>query len=391
MEVFKNVVPDGTQFIEANIGWIIQIAIIFGLTIVAGIATGLILRRVESRFLKTRTFWDNAIIRAIRTPVQATIWIVGLSHVGEMLQEQMDVALLASVPLLREILLTLLVGWSLMRLINEGSKAFVEGRRKRGRYVELTTVDAVGNILKACAFVTTALLMLQTLGYSLNAVLTFGGISGVAVGFAAKDLLANFFGAIMVYYDKPFKIGDWIRSPDREIQGVVEKIGWRMTTIRTFDKRPLYLPNAIFTQIAVENPSRMTHRRIYETIGIRYDDLEHMQGITDDVREMLQKHQEIDSTHTLMVFFNEFGDSSCNFFIYCFTRTTDWAEYHSVKHEVLLTVANIVSSYGAQIAYPTRTLHLTGQMPGIEPVAAKTGDYSPAGQRGTLYGEDEGE
>ena len=90
--------------------------------------------------------------------------------------------------------------------------------------------------------------------------------------FAAKDLLANFFGGLTIYLDRPFAVGDWIRSPDREIEGTVERIGWRLTLIRTFDKRPLYIPNAVFTTIAVENPSRMHNRRIYETIGIRYDD-----------------------------------------------------------------------------------------------------------------------
>lgn len=68
----------------------------------------------------------------------------------------------------------------------------------------------------------------------------------------------------MIYFDRPFKVGDWIRSPDRQIEGTVERIGWRMTIIRTFDKRPLYVPNSVFSSIVVENPSRMLNRRIYE-------------------------------------------------------------------------------------------------------------------------------
>ena len=106
---------------------------------------------------------------------------------------------------------------------------------------------------------------------------------GIAVGFAAKDLLANFFGGLMVYLDRPFAIGDWIRSPDREIEGTVEEIGWRVTCIRTFDKRPIYVPNSVFTQVTVENPSRMLNRRIYETIGVRYDDAAKVRDIITDV------------------------------------------------------------------------------------------------------------
>jgi MscS family membrane protein len=347
------------EYIAANLGWMIQIGVILMALVAASIVGSIAIARLETRFRRTRTYWDNAFLATIRSPIHLAIWIVGLSHIAEIIAEETRLSDIASsVPLMREIALTLVIGWSMLRFINEGSYAVVKGRTRRGKQVDQTTVDAISNILKACAAVTTILLMLQTLGYSLNAILTFGGISGVAVGFAAKDLLANFFGAIMVYYDKPFKLGNWIRSPDREIEGVVEKIGWRMTTIRTFDKRPLYVPNSVFTQIAVENPSRMSHRRIYETIGIRYDDLQHMQGITDEVRAMLQEHEDIDSSHTLMVHFNAFGASSCDFFIYCFTRTTDWQEYHRVKHEVLLKIADIISQHQSEIAYPTRTLHL---------------------------------
>ena len=87
------------------------------------------------------------------------------------------------------------------------------------------------------------------------------------MGFAAKDVLANFFGTLMLLVDKPFVVGDWIRSPDREIEGTVEDVGWRTTRIRTFDRRPLYVPNANFASLTVENPQRMENRRIYETFS----------------------------------------------------------------------------------------------------------------------------
>ena len=109
-------------------------------------------------------------------------------------------------------------------------------------------------------------------------------VGGIAVGFAARDLLANLFGGLTIYLDRPFSVGDWIRSPDRQIEGVVERIGWRSTVVRRFDKRPLYVPNSVFSTVVVENPSRMTNRRIYETIGLRYDDARVVGAITDAVR-----------------------------------------------------------------------------------------------------------
>ena len=162
----------------------------------------------------------------------------------------------------------------------------------------------------------------------------------------------------MVYLDRPFAVGDWIRSPDREIEGTVEQIGWRQTRIRTFDMRPLYVPNATFTNIAVENPSRMFNRRIYETIGIRYDDANKMAAIVHDVEQMLRSHPEIDTTRTLMVNFNVFAPSSLDFFVYTFTKTTSWAYYHKVKQDVLLKILEVIESHGAEVAFPTSTIHV---------------------------------
>jgi len=202
-------------------------------------------------------------------------------------------------------------------------------------------------------------MILQSLGVSVSGLLAFGGVGGIAVGFAARDLLANFLGGLSIFLDRPFAVGDWIRSPDREIEGTVEDIGWRVTRIRTFDQRPLYVPNSVFSTVALENPSRMLNRRIYETIGIRYDDAGAMEQIVAEVKEMLAAHDDIDKGKTLMVNFVAFGASSLDFFIYCFTRTTDWATYHGVKQDVLVKILKIIEGQGAEVAFPTRTVLLS--------------------------------
>ena len=127
------------------------------------------------------------------------------------------------------------------------------------------------------------------------------------MGFAAKDLLANLFGGLMISLDRPFAVGDWVRSPDKEIEGVVEHISWRLTRIRTFDMRPLYVPNSTFSTIALENPSRMTNRRIYETIGLRHQDASQMAAIIQGVKKMLLEHPEIDGDKLLIVNFISFA------------------------------------------------------------------------------------
>jgi MscS family membrane protein len=226
--------------------------------------------------------------------------------------------------------------------------------------IDATTVRAVGKLLRAAVIITALLVAMQLFGYSISGLLAFGGIGGIAVGFAAKDLLANFFGGLMIYLDRPFSVGDWVRSPDKEIEGTVEDIGWRLTRIRTFDQRPLYIPNSVFASISVENPSRMTNRRIYETVGIRYADIGCMESIVDQVTTMLCEHPEIDAEQIMIVNFNAFSASSVDFIIYTFTKTTEWVKFHHVKQDVLLKVAQIIEANQAEIAFPTSTLHIDG-------------------------------
>ncbi|WP_139280569.1 mechanosensitive ion channel family protein, partial [Vibrio parahaemolyticus] len=221
-----------------------------------------------------------------------------------------------------------------------------------------TTVQAIAKVGRLFIITIGVLTIMQAFGLSLSGLLTFGGVGGLIVGLAAKDLLSNFFGGLMIYFDRPFKVGDWIRSPDRQIEGTVERIGWRMTSIRTFDKRPLYVPNSVFSNIVVENPSRMLNRRIYEVVGLRYDDADKVPEIITAVREMLKNHKDIDTRQTLIVNFDTFGPSSLNFFIYTFTKTVNWVRYHEVKQDVLLKVVGIIKEHNADIAFPTQTLKL---------------------------------
>lgn len=262
-------------------------------------------------------------------------------------------------------ILTLSVGWFVIRLVQRLEHHLKARARTDERYDEVT-VEALAKIIKLLAFVLTGLFFLNAFGVSLTGLLAFGGIGGIAVGFAAKDLLGNVLGGLMIYLDKPFTVGDWIRSPDKSIEGTVENIGWRMTTVRTFDRRPLYIPNGIFANIAIENPTRMTNRRIYENIGIRYADIDAMQAIVADIKQMLETHEDIDTTQTLIVNFNAFSASSIDIMVYTFTKTTNWVLFHEVKQDVFLKITDIIRKHGAEIAFPTRTLHMIHENPEIE-------------------------
>jgi MscS family membrane protein len=338
--------------------WVVQVFIVVLVTVFFNWMQKRILSRVFNKLQRTQTYWDDALLDAVRKPLTFFIWIIGLTFAADIVKNETDAAIFGAIEPIREVGVIVVLSWFIVRFISRVEKNILDKKNKAGEEFDKTTADAIAKLLRISVIITSALVVMQTLGYSVSGVLAFGGIGGIAIGFAARDLLANFFGGLMIYMDRPFDVGDWIRSSDREIEGTVEKIGWRLTTIRTFSKRPLYVPNAVFANIAVENPSRMTNRRIKETIGIRYDDVSKMKDIISDVKKMLKEHDEIDANQTLIVNFNEFAPSSLDFFIYTFTKTTNWIKFHEVKQDVLLKVIGIVESHGAECAFPTSTLHI---------------------------------
>jgi MscS family membrane protein len=338
--------------------WIAQVFGVVFVALLADFVQRRVLRRLARRLEKTRNIWDDALIEAIRRPLSLLIWVVGLSIATQIAGKGIGTGIFSLVEPVRDVLVIVALTWFLVRFIRQAESNIFAAREARGESVDRTTVDAIAKLLRLSVIITAALITLQTLGFSVSGVLAFGGVGGIAVGFAARDLLANFFGGLMIYLDRPFSVGDWVRSPDREIEGTVEHIGWRLTVIRTFDKRPLYVPNSVFANIAVENPSRMSNRRIYETLGIRYDDIGKMSAIVTDVEAMLRSHPAIDAQQTLMVNFVSFASSSIDFFVYTFTKTTVWTEFHVIKQDVLLKIADIVARHDAEMAFPTSTVHV---------------------------------
>ncbi len=323
---------------------------------IAHLLLAFVLRRLHKLGDITDNDWDDAVVDAASAPLRVALWIGVILIALQIypLPEQVQ-GIVMSLP---DTALVLLLGWFGIRLIRGVEEELVRAHRADSSRTEPATVHATAKIARLTLCILAALMVLQSLGVSISGLLAFGGVGGIAVGFAAKDILANLLGGLSIHLDRPFTVGDWIRSPDKQIEGTVENIGWRLTRIRTFDQRPLYVPNAFFSQIALENPSRMHARRIKETIGLRYQDSSKIQRVISEVRDMLRDHEGIDTSRTLIVNFNAFGASSLDFFVYTFTKTTDWVEFHRVKEDVLLKIYDIVYRNGADVAFPTTTLQL---------------------------------
>jgi len=349
------------QDIQIDYGWVIKIFTIVFFTLLINYIWRRYYQSVQNKLSKTKNLWDDALWESLHKPMGYMIWIVGISFAAEFTANHLGTNYTSLFINIRQLSFIAALAWFLFRFIRNAENNILDSTTNADSKVDVTTVNAIAKLLRASVIITTLLIVMQTMGYSISGLMAFGGIGGLAVGFAAKDLLSNFFGGLMIYLDRPFKVGDWIRSPDREIEGTVEYIGWRQTIIRTFNKRPLYVPNSVFASIAVENPSRMKNRRINETIGLRYDDAQKVDNVINDVKEMLQNHPEIDQKSTLIVNLVKFAPSSLDFFIYTFTKTTDWVKYHQIKQDVMLKIIDIIEQQGAEIAFPTSTIHLQQQ------------------------------
>ncbi len=343
--VFGNNLPGGVG----------QILIVLCLAIFGHLFFNRLFRLLTTQAEKTKILWDDALVKSARKPVLSLIWLIAFGWSIDIIQTEAQLEVLKGIRKLSDVSFVVIAGWCFHRFIRRLEKGYLNQDAVDAKR-DPTSVVAIGRLFRFIVAILSFLISLQVLGYSISGILAFGGVGGLAIGFAAKDMLANFFGGLMIYLDKPFRVGDWIRSPDKNIEGTVEYIGWRQTRIRTFDKRPLYVPNATFTNISVENPSRMENRRIKETIGLRYQDAKQVEAILTSIKHYLQQNTDIATEKTLMVNFDRFGESSLDCFIYCFTRTTDWVEFHRIKQEVLLEIMGIIHQHKADIAFPTRTI-----------------------------------
>ena len=201
------------------------------------------------------------------------------------------------------------------------------------------------------------MVVLRIFGLDIVPLVAFGGIGAAAVGFAGKDVIANFFGGFMLHITRPFTVGDCIVIPDRQLEGTVEEIGWYLTSVRDKEKRPVYLPNALFSTLLVINSSRMSHRRIEEKIGIRYEDSSKIPLIVAEIRTALRVNPAIDTALPIIVFFNAFNTSSLDIYIDVYAFATQLEEYLAVKEKVLLKIQEIVAVHGAEMPFPSLMIY----------------------------------
>lgn len=301
--------------------------------------------------------WLISFIQSVHVPWLTFCWLMVASFIVPMVMRRFNIDLshLTVVNTIRSLFFLGAFYWNIFSFITLVEQE-VAPRWHRLPIRDKTTIRAIAQLSRVVLTILMVLMILPMLGFETSSLLAFGGVSAIAVSYAAKDTLSNFLGGMMIFWDRPFSVGDWIRSPDRNIEGNVEHIGWRLTRIRTLDKQPLYVPNSVFSIISIENPTRMTHRHINTVVGVRYDDVAVVAVIAKEVEAMLRQHSAIDNTQSVMVNLVELASSSLNLNLYAYTKTTDSAKFRQIMQDLFLKTIAIISAHGAECAFQTTTV-----------------------------------
>lgn len=318
-----------------------------------------IFNKLHTKSLATKTIWDESFIVASSKPLNLIIWVTGISLAASISALHYDNAVVLDlITTLKSAIYLAAIAWFMIRFVQEVESHYLKRAQNQANKADITTVRAITQLSRLAISISFSLIILDSLGVPTSGVMAAGGLGGIAVGFAAKDLLANIFGGLLVFLDRPFMIGDWVRSPDKSIEGIVEHIGWRTTKIRTFDRRSLYVPNGVFLTVCIENPSQMTNRRIKKTIGVRYEDHQRVAPMLAAIEDYISQSEMIDTSKTHFAKLVNLGDSSLEFLLYCFTKTTNWVKFQEEQQVILLSILEIIHDHGAQCAFPTLSINL---------------------------------
>jgi MscS family membrane protein len=217
---------------------------------------------------------------------------------------------------------------------------------------DLTMLSALNKITSISILLLSGLVILRIFSLDVMPLIAFGGIGAAALGFASKDVMSSFLGGVQLAATRVFSIGDLIAIPDKDLEGVVEEIGWSLTLVRDLERRLVYLPNSIFSGHLVVNASRRTERRTRETIGLRYQDFSKIPAIVKEIKEEMQSSSFLDLRRVPLVFIGNMGEYSIGLSIDIHTGPTLWKDYVLIKEALLKTVFTVAKKHGAEIAYP---------------------------------------
>jgi len=341
MDVFKNFI---NLFLEVwNEGIlgidIFQILIGLGIFLIfllfRGLIGKIIIRRLEKIAKKTSNKLDDTFVEAMKGPAQFFPIVIGFFIASNYLEFSSESQ--QFVDNLNKSLITILIFWLLHQFIQPVSYLL-------GGLEKVLTRELIGWILKALKIliiILGAAAVLDLWGIKIGPIIAGLGLLGVAVALGAQDLFKNLISGILVLVEKRFKIGDWI-VVENIIEGIVERIGFRSTVVRKFDKSLAIIPNFQFAENAVINVSATTNWGISWIITLQYNTtVEQLKKIRDEIEKYITTNKDYKTGLGYAVRVDKFSDSSIDMYIRCFTVTDDWDEWLGVKERLALEIKKL--------------------------------------------------
>ncbi|MEL7452546.1 MAG: mechanosensitive ion channel family protein [Pseudomonadota bacterium] len=326
---------------------------------IRGLFARTVVRGITRAAAGTETEIDDALVKAIATPLKIVPVIIGVYIAVQVIDIQGQPAEIADK--IVQSIIAMSVFWTLSRAVAAFEFLFT-GLREN---LSAAIVDWLVKTLQVVLIILGFGAVVDIWGYSIAPIIASLGVLGIAVGLGAQDLFKNLIAGILILTERRFVIGEWIRV-DGVVEGTVEKINFRSTLVRQFDRSPVFVPNAMLSDSALINLARMSHRRIKWVIGVEYrTTVPQLHYIRDEIEAWLWNDPRFANPPetALFVRIDAFNDSSIDFLIYCFTKTTNWGEWLEIKEELAVAIFDIVERAGTGFAFPSRTLYMQQQDP----------------------------
>jgi MscS family membrane protein len=341
--------------------WIIELFVVVILLLSINLFLKRIFLRSKRRGELSESDWRFHLDYAAITPARVLLWILLIAFGIDVFAREFQLAGFSYIAPLRNAAIIFSLAWFLLRwkrVLHRVALARPLHDAKGHPRVDPFTVEMASKIFTIFVIFITLLIVMSIFGLNIAPLIAFGGIGAASLGIAGKDVIANFFSGFMLYLTRPFTIGDQIELQQRKLLGHVEEIGWYFTSIRDSQKKPIYIPNAVFSTEPLMNLSRMTHRRMEEFISVRYEDLEKVPKMLEEIRALIQKHPEVDLQLPICVFLEKFGDSALQIEIKVYFLCTRYEEFMQVKQDLLGDIYRLIQNAGVPVPYPTMQVRL---------------------------------
>jgi len=331
---------------------LIGIGIFFIFLIFRGIISKVIIKRLEAISKRTTNKLDDTFVQAMEGPARFLPIVLGFFIASYYMSFGEDAR--AVVDTINRTLITILIFWLIHQIV-EPISYILSGLDK------MLTRELIGWIIKSLKiliFILGLAAVLELWGIKIGPIIAGLGLFGVAVALGAQDLFKNLISGILVLVEKRFKIGDWILV-EGIIEGIVEKIGFRSTVLRKFDKSLAIIPNFQFAENAVINISETSNWRIDWAITLQYDTtVEQLKKIRDEIENHIKKSEDFDNAVGIAVRIEKFSDSSIDMRVRCFTASNSFSTWLEVKEKLAIEIKQVVEGNKAAFAFPSQSIYV---------------------------------